>query len=42
MKYNFVKEHMLILYEYMQRLKALGVQITQKFGELILYLHSSL
>jgi hypothetical protein len=24
-KYNLVKEHMLILYEYMQRLKALGV-----------------
>jgi hypothetical protein len=24
-KYNSVKEHMLILYEYMQRLKTLGV-----------------
>jgi hypothetical protein len=30
MKYNLVEEHMLILYEYMQRLKALGVLITQK------------
>jgi hypothetical protein len=39
MKYNLVKEHMLILYEYMRRLKALGIQITQKFGKLILYLH---
>jgi hypothetical protein len=31
-KYNLVKEHMLILYEYMRRLKNLGVQITQQFG----------
>jgi hypothetical protein len=39
MKYNLVKEeHMLILYEYMQRLKMLDVPITQKFGKLILYL----
>jgi hypothetical protein len=38
MKYNFIKEHMLILYEYMRRLKMLGVLITQKFGKLILYL----
>jgi hypothetical protein len=31
-KYNLVKEHMLILYEYMWRLKTIGVSITQKFG----------
>jgi hypothetical protein len=29
MKYNLVKEHMLILYDYMRRLKTLGVPITQ-------------
>jgi hypothetical protein len=34
-KYNLVKEHMLILYDYMRRLKTLDVSITQKFGELI-------
>jgi hypothetical protein len=32
-KYNLVKEHMLILYEYMQRLKMLGIPITQKDWE---------
>jgi hypothetical protein len=41
-KYNLVKEHMLILYEYMRRLKTLGASVTQTFGELILHLHSSL
>jgi hypothetical protein len=31
-KYNLVKEHMLILYEYMRRLKTLGVPITKSLG----------
>jgi CRISPR/Cas system endoribonuclease Cas6 (RAMP superfamily) len=35
-KYNLVKEYVLIFYEYMRRLKTLGVPITQTFGELIL------
>jgi hypothetical protein len=37
-KYNLVIEHVLILYEYMWRLKTLGIPITQKFEKLILYL----
>jgi hypothetical protein len=35
MKYNLVKEHMLILYEYMRTLKMLGFLITRQFGKLI-------